>query len=61
MCRYDVVEGCWQRQPSLRPSFPELVEALDVLMTEATDYLHLHNFDPEDYVILLPKSSEERL
>lgn len=41
MCRYKLMTSCWERDPNVRPSFTELVQVFDKLLSLA--HVSQHN------------------
>ncbi|XP_078584817.1 tyrosine kinase receptor Cad96Ca-like [Branchiostoma floridae x Branchiostoma japonicum] len=56
---YSLMKSCWNEQPAKRPDFPQLEQALDSLMEDEHDYIHLADFDENAYVHL-ETSREEK-
>ncbi|XP_020605283.1 tyrosine-protein kinase receptor Tie-1-like [Orbicella faveolata] len=42
---YELMCECWREDPSTRPSFSELIERLEVIMTRDVPYFDLNRHD----------------
>ena len=43
--RYELMSDCWDEDPSSRPSFSELIDRLEVIMTRDVPYCDLDKHD----------------
>ena len=43
--RYELMTECWKEDPSTRPSFSELIDRLEVMMTKDVPYCDLSKHD----------------
>ena len=43
--RYELMSECWNEDPSSRPSFSELIDRLEVIMTRDVPYCDLDKHD----------------
>lgn len=41
--RYDLMRNCWQKNPKERQTFTNLIQTLDIIMEDSTQYLLLDN------------------
>ena len=43
--RYELMSECWNEDPASRPSFSELIDRLEVIMTRDVPYCDLNKHD----------------
>lgn len=42
--RYDLLMRCWKEEPYIRPTFTDLVEELDTMLSKMTNEVQLNNY-----------------
>ena len=42
--RYDLLMRCWNEEPYIRPTFTDLVEELDTMLSKMTNEVQLNNY-----------------
>ncbi len=50
---------CWREDPSTRPSFSELIERLEVIMTEDVPYCDVSKHDESSAYYKVPAKVDE--
>ena len=55
---YNVMFYCWEKDPDQRPTFTELVELLEQLLTSENDYIQLEHFPDHSYYNMIPPNDE---
>ncbi|XP_066600812.1 tyrosine kinase receptor Cad96Ca [Prorops nasuta] len=56
---YNIMYYCWDKDPSCRPSFGELVSLAEGLLLDETDYIELDRFPDHSYYNVLNLSGEK--
>ncbi|XP_014225960.1 tyrosine kinase receptor Cad96Ca [Trichogramma pretiosum] len=56
---YNIMFYCWNKDPSQRPSFTELVARTEELLLDETDYIELDRFPDHSYYNVLNLSGEK--
>ena len=55
--RYELMSECWNEDPSSRPSFSEMIDRLEVIMTRDVPYCDLNKHDESrPYYNVRPKA-----
>ena len=57
--RYELMSECWNEDPSSRPSFSELIDRLEVIMTTNVPYCDLDKHDESRSYYNLPAKADE--
>ena len=57
--RYELMSECWNEDPSSRPSFLELIDRLEVIMTKDVPYCDLNKHDESHSYYNLPAKVDE--
>lgn len=56
---YNIMYYCWDEDPKERPSFDELVDRLEHLLSTETDYIQLERFPDHSYYNIVSLSGEK--
>ncbi|KAL9986761.1 hypothetical protein ACROYT_G000954 [Oculina patagonica] len=56
---YELMSECWREDPSTRPSFSELIERLEVIMTEDVPYCDVSKHDESSAYYKVPAKVDE--
>jgi len=57
--RYELMSECWNEDPSSRPSFSELIDRLEVIMTKDVPYCDLDKHDESHSYYNVPAKADE--
>ena len=57
--RYELMTLCWNEDPSSRPSFSELIDQLEVIMTRDVPYCDLNKHDESHPYYNVPAKADE--
>ena len=57
--RYELMRECWREDPSSRPSFSELIDRLEVIMTRDVPYCDLDKHDESRSYYNVPAKADE--
>ena len=52
--RYELMIECWKEDPTTRPSFSELIDKLEVIMTRDVPYCDLNNYNESNPYYNIP-------
>ncbi|KAF4532813.1 hypothetical protein B566_EDAN002663 [Ephemera danica] len=56
---YNIMFYCWDKSPTERPSFTEIVQLLERLLVSETDYIELERFPDHSYYNMVSLSGEK--
>ena len=56
--RYELMSECWNEDPSSRPSFSQLIDRLEVIMTSNVSYCDLDKHDESRSYYNLPVNAD---
>ena len=57
--RYELMSECWNEDPSSRPSFSELIDRLEVIMTRDVPYCDVDKHDESRPYYNVPVNADE--
>ena len=57
--RYELMSECWNEDPSSRPSFSELIDQLEVIMTRDVPYCDLNKHDESHPYYNVPAKADD--
>lgn len=58
---YNIMFYCWDKDPTQRPAYGELVQMLDKLLISENDYIELERFPDHSYYNVITNLSGEKL